>query len=114
MSELREKLTYMAQEYGEQGREILTSDFVNAILSLLDSSPTEFEAVRKCDCGGGRGFACYHCLKCNMTGEIVRPMTQKEVMEWAEGVVECGIEWPNTLAKTLINLPSGERVRKKP
>lgn len=106
---LREALAEKEKECERLRETLKTVHAANLILMLLDSSPTEFEAVRKCpECD--YGWVCKHC---NSTGEIVRPMTQKEVMEWAEGVAECGIEWPNTLAKTLINLSSGERVRRK-
>ena len=86
-------------------------EYTSRILSLLDSSTTEFKAARKCECGGGHSFACYHCLKCNMTGEIVRPLTQKEVMEWIRDVVD----WDNNEGAPMYfpTLKTGERVRIK-
>ena len=98
---------------------------------LLDSSPTEFEAVRKCVCKDGMvlgnfvgaegDMECHPtlCDVCHGTGEIVRLLTQKEVMGIFAGML-CGeismdadFGGGARLKNLIVTLPSGERVRMK-
>lgn len=122
MSELREKIAKLIYEHellllNSSNRNEGPSglDTADAILSLLDSLPTEFEAVRKCQCkfSLGIGLCGYSteepCLACHGTGEIVRPLTQKEVMEDYERRITEQVEGH----VRHLYLSSGERVRRK-
>ena len=124
MSELREKI--IDEILNCYPRFVPTERLADAILSFLDSSPKEFEAVRKCGCVNGKIFMTTGnlptptnsyltaCIKCGGTGEIVRPLTQKEVMEWAEEVIQfMNKNIGQAVFKNYPTLPSGERVRRK-
>lgn len=121
MSELREKI--IDEILNCYPRFVPTERLADAILSLLDSSPTKFEVVRECKkiCQDAVALANYngvpntnYCPDCHSTGEIVRPLTQKEVMEWAEEVIQfMNKNIGQAVFKNYPTLPSGERVRRK-
>ena len=112
-NELRDKLIFQLRLAGRvwahiDDPETTVVDYLMPLISASSLSQSSgVEAVRTCDCGGGRGFACYHCLKCNMTGEIVRELTVGEVVALAKNGIRIG-------EQLAVLVPIGTHLRVKP
>jgi hypothetical protein len=111
----KEKVTWWCckADFGEH--ELSCKNYKGPVIHELDS-PSEFIAVKECDCKEITGAIYKHCTHCNGTGSIRRQLTNKEALEifyaMADGDAERELYYSQDGGKIFM-MWNGERIERR-